>query len=173
MLLGSGWACGWEKNRFSAKLILLPMRQELSLFAVVRGEWEEEQTQFIQLHHSMLWGILERCGAWMGSLSSPIGLGKQAFLLYRMELESRGSKLLTYFQDYSRNFLFLKLIWPSGGKDYYSYGHILWLLSLREGKKKSLLNFSEAFECESDYYTKNVESCSHVFYLHCDFNKRP
>lgn len=70
-------------------------------------------------------------------VSSPIDLGKQVFLLHQMELESRGSKLLTYFQDYSRNFLFLELIWPSGGKDYYSYGHILWLLSLREGKKKA------------------------------------
>lgn len=85
--------------------------------------------------------------------SSPFVLGSEELLPHVTEVQSCGFRLLTFVRDYSRNFLFSELISLSGGKDYYRYGHILWLLSLEDNKS---IELSEAVECESDYCAKNL-----------------
>lgn len=96
--------------------------------------------------------VVGQCLSPIHRVSCPVILGSEQFLPPVTELHLSGFRLLIFFQDYSRNFLFLELISLSGGRGYYRYGHILWLLSLEKNKTTE---FSEPFECVSDYCSKN------------------
>lgn len=116
---------------------------------------EEERDKMRLLHYSMVWGLWGawRGHAWLSSLPwvpCAGALGSEEFLL-------SACRLLIFSQDYPRNFLVLELISLSGGRGYSRYGHILCLLSL---VKKKSFEFSEAFECVSDYCSKNWAAAS-------------
>lgn len=136
---------------------MLPVGVKLSCLLILRSCGGKRDKLRIFTLFSVLGdsGEVWWSNTWISSIhwvSCPVILRSEAFLTRVTELELCGFRLLIFFQDYSRNFLFLELISLSGGRGYYRYGHVLWLLSL---EKKKSIEFSEAFECASGYCPKN------------------
>lgn len=124
---------------------MLPVGVKLSCLLILRSCGGKRDKLRIFTLFSVLGdsGEVWWSNTWISSIhwvSCPVILRSEEFLTRVTELELCGFRLLIFFQDYSRNFLFLELISLSGGRGYYRYGHVLWLLSL-EKKKKNLLNF--------------------------------
>lgn len=75
--------------------------------------------------------------------------GSEKFLPGVTELDSCGFRLVIFFQDYSRNFLFLELISLSGGGEVI-VGTLTSCGCSHLKKNNKTIESSEAFECVSD-----------------------
>lgn len=152
---------------------MLPVGVKLSCLLILRSCGGKRDKLRIFTLFSVLGdsGEVWWSNTWISSIhwvSCPVILRSEEFLTRVTELELCGFRLLIFFQDYSRNFLFLELISLSGGRGYYRYGHVLWLLSLE--KKKIYWIFRGLWMCE--WLLPQKLSCSRSSHLLCDLNKR-